>query len=233
MSNSLQKYIRRTNKKIILATCHYDILEWLQPDWVYDLNKGGVLERGDYLRQRPQIQLQVYRTEPDTWDLFKKHHYMTAELNKASACFCFTWEGQLVGFESIIPFPNGTIRNGVREHRLVVLPDFQGLGIGSKISEFIASIYKGIGYTLYCKTVNPALGEYRNKNLSKWNKSSTNGKERSEKEVSKEHNKMGGLTRASYCHSFIGNPIYGFEDLLKPIEKLRYEKSMEGQLCLF
>ncbi len=33
MSNALQKYIRRTNKKIILASCHFDIMDWLQPDW--------------------------------------------------------------------------------------------------------------------------------------------------------------------------------------------------------
>ena len=26
-------------KKIILASCHYDIIEWLRPDWVYNLNK--------------------------------------------------------------------------------------------------------------------------------------------------------------------------------------------------
>ena len=50
MSNALQKYIRKNKKRIILATCHYDIFEWLRPDWIYDLNKGGVLEKGDYLR---------------------------------------------------------------------------------------------------------------------------------------------------------------------------------------
>ena len=40
MSNSIQKYIRRTNKKIILASCHYDIMDWLQPDWLYSPTKG-------------------------------------------------------------------------------------------------------------------------------------------------------------------------------------------------
>lgn len=27
---------RNKNKKIVLLSCHYDIVEWLQPDWVYD-----------------------------------------------------------------------------------------------------------------------------------------------------------------------------------------------------
>ena len=75
MSNALQKYIRRANKKIILATCHYDIFDWLRPDWIYDLNKGGALEKGDYLRRpRPTIELQVFRTTCDTWERFKKYH---------------------------------------------------------------------------------------------------------------------------------------------------------------
>lgn len=39
MSFALQKYIRRNNKRIILASCHYDIMEWLMPDWIYSLQK--------------------------------------------------------------------------------------------------------------------------------------------------------------------------------------------------
>jgi len=35
-SNSLQKYIRREDKQFIAVTCHFDVLEWLQPDWVYN-----------------------------------------------------------------------------------------------------------------------------------------------------------------------------------------------------
>jgi len=40
MSNALQRYIRRSRKKIILASCHYDIIDWLKPDWVYSPLKG-------------------------------------------------------------------------------------------------------------------------------------------------------------------------------------------------
>ena len=39
MSFALQRYVRQKNLKIIIASCHYDIIEWLQPDWVYNLNK--------------------------------------------------------------------------------------------------------------------------------------------------------------------------------------------------
>lgn len=231
MSNALQKYIRRTNKKIILATCHYDIFDWLRPDWIYDLNKGGALEKGDYLR-RPQIELQVYRTTCDTWERFKKYHYMTSELNEASTCFVFTWNEKLVAFVGVLPFPNGSLKNAFRGTRTVVLPDFQGLGIGSAVTNFIAGIYKNKGCLYFTKTVNPALGLYRKKSPN-WAASSTNGKESSEKEVSKEHNMMGGLTRPSFCYKYIGEPISGYEELLLPIDQVKYNIANKNQLSLF
>ena len=229
MSNALSKYIRKHNKKIILATCHYDIFEWLQPDWIYDLNKGGALERGDYLRQRPQISLSVYRTTYDTWNIFKKHHYMTEEMNKSASCFVCSWGKQLVAFVGVLPQPSGYFDKAVRGTRTVVLPDFQGLGIGSSITDFIASIYKQAGYRYFTKTVNPKLGEYRN-HSEKWKTTSKNGRI-IRPSVSKLNKKQ--KLRASYCHEYVGEGLCGYEELIKPIEQMRYDKSMEGQLTLF
>ena len=39
MSFNLQKYLRRKNKKAVICSCHYDIIEWLQPDFIFNLNK--------------------------------------------------------------------------------------------------------------------------------------------------------------------------------------------------
>lgn len=229
MSNALQKYIRKEKKQIILATCHYDILEWLQPDWIYDLNKGGALEKGDCLRQRPQISLSVYRVTYDTWNIFKKHHYMTEEMNKSASCFVFSWGKQLVAFVGVLPQPSGYFDKAVRGTRTVVLPDFQGLGIGSRITDFIASIYKQAGYRYFTKTVNPKLGEYRN-HSEKWKTTSKNGRI-IRPSVSKLNKKQ--KLRASYCHEYVGEGLCGYEELIKPIEQMRYDKSMEGQLTLF
>lgn len=232
MSNALQKYIRRTNKRVILATCHYDVFDWLRPDWIYDLNKGGALLRGDYLRQpRPQIELSVFRTTCDTWDRFKKYHYMTSALNEAATCFVFTWNNKLVAFESILPLPNGSYKNAYREHRLVVLPDFQGFGIGSKVSEWVGGILLNENKTFYCKTVNPALGIYR-QNSPSWKQTGKYMKYEKQERCEKSYNMMGGLTRPSFCHKYVGEPISGFENLLWPIDKVRYNNSMKGQLTL-
>ena len=232
MSNALQKYIRRENKRIILATCHYDIFDWLQPDWIYDLNKGGTLEKGDCLRQRPQIQLQIHRTTSDTWSLFKKHHYMTNELNKSSQCFVFTWNNQIVGFCSVLPLFGKGIVNAVRFHRIVVLPDFQGLGIGSAIVDNIAAIYKSIGKTMYIKTINPRLGFYLTKS-DKWMLTPHSGKYRKDVEKNDALRCKSHLSRASYCAKYVGKEIYGYENLIQPIDKMRYDLAMEGQLTLF
>ena len=39
MSYALQRYVRNKNIKVILASCHFDIIEWLNPDWIFNLNK--------------------------------------------------------------------------------------------------------------------------------------------------------------------------------------------------
>lgn len=38
MSHCLQKYTRKKNKKVILLTCHYDVIAWLKPDFLIDCN---------------------------------------------------------------------------------------------------------------------------------------------------------------------------------------------------
>lgn len=156
MSNALQKYIRRTNKKIILASCHFDIMEWLLPDWTYSPLKGR-LERASCLRQRPKIELQVFRCRHETWNIFKQHHYLTENLNKAAKCFLILWNDKPIGFVGVLPSPSGTIQDQFRVSRLVILPDFQGLGIGIKILNYFGSLYKSINKYLNIKTSNPAL----------------------------------------------------------------------------
>lgn len=167
MSNALQKYIRRTNKKVILASCHFDIMEWLQPDWVYSPNKGRV-ERPDYLRQRPSVDLEIFRCRYETWKVFKQHHYLSQELNAAAKCFCFTWNDKPVGFIAILPMPSGTLKDAFRVSRLVILPDYQGLSIGIKILNIFGAMYKSIGKSLYIKTSNPSLFNGMKNSTNNW-----------------------------------------------------------------
>lgn len=36
---AINKAIKSTNKRFIAVSCHYDILDWLQPDWIFDTDK--------------------------------------------------------------------------------------------------------------------------------------------------------------------------------------------------
>ena len=38
-SSALQKAIRKNKKKFVGVSCHYDIIDWLEPDWIYDTDK--------------------------------------------------------------------------------------------------------------------------------------------------------------------------------------------------
>ena len=231
MSFALQKYIRRENKKIILASCHFDIMEWVMPDWIYSPMKGGGIEKPDYLRQgRPEISLSISRVEPKAWDFFKKHHYLTEEANKTYIYLLFEWNNKPIAI-NVIGRHLGTTGGvpGYRGSRVVVHPDYQGMGIGSKISEFCGGIIKNIGGKYYTKTINPALGEYRNSHTESWKPTLFNGKVRINNNDHSEIYKT-IKQRASYCHEYIGKSIDGYDELLKPVEELRDDKKVNKEV---
>ena len=100
-SHALRRYVDKHNlKKIVLASCHYDILEWVRPDWVFN-TMSGEFHSGRYL-QRPEIKIDVYRGNWRLWETFKKFHYLSAKLNKASHCYGAFWGDQLVGFVAVL-----------------------------------------------------------------------------------------------------------------------------------
>ena len=226
MSFALQKYIRREKKRIIVASCHYDILEWLMPDWTCSPQKGGTLERCDY-RRRPEISLQVSRVESETWNFFKKHHYLTEEVNKSCKFLLFEWYNKPVGIVAIINQPRKGCPNGFAISRIVVTPDFQGMGLGVKLSEFAGGIVRNQDGLCFIKTVNPALGVYFNKSKL-WRGTTNNGKSRTIKEDT-DKSARNRLERASYCHEYIGESISGYEELLLPISEMR----AKNQITLF
>ncbi|MBN8824461.1 MULTISPECIES: hypothetical protein [unclassified Spirosoma] len=53
-------------------------------------------------------------------------------------------------------FPHAHIKNGVRLHRTVVLPAFQGIGLGGILTKHIADMYHRSGHALFTTTTHPA-----------------------------------------------------------------------------
>jgi hypothetical protein len=108
------------------------------------------------LRRRPSIHLDLSRTTAEAWRPFAPHHYLSGELNKSATCFLATWRGRPVCFSSWLPFV-GQGPPSRREHRTVCLPDFQGVGIGKKVSDTVASMWKALGYLPRSTTTHPAM----------------------------------------------------------------------------
>lgn len=154
-SAAIQKTVRRRNQQFVAVSCHRDVAEWLEPDWTLDTDTMN-LSVGRLLR-RPPIELQIARVHYSAWTLFAKHHYLTADINRAAYCFCAFWQGVPVAFDAWLPFVGrvayGAIRRG---HRTVCLPDYQGVGIGAALFNTVASMWKGLGYRPFSNTAHPA-----------------------------------------------------------------------------
>lgn len=164
---------RRGLKRVVCASCHYDIVEWLQPDWVFDVSTGVFTPRGS-LPPRPKIELSIEPCDRKVWPIFAPHHYLTANLLSSAHCWSAWWGDSLVGFASTIPFPHGSIKNARRGHRTVILPDYQGLGIGVRLSDAVADwVVRVQGKRYYSKTAHPRMGEYRDRHPHWWPTSST------------------------------------------------------------
>ena len=156
---------RRPGQQFVAVTCHYDVAEWLDPDWIYEPatdNFQWRLER----RGRPPLWLDVSRVNSSAWHLFRNHHYLTAKLNPSAVCFCAFLDGRPIAFSAWLPFL-GRLRGkqrARRNHRTVCLPDFQGVGIGQAVVDFCASLWTGLGYRAFSASSHP--GEIAAKNRS-------------------------------------------------------------------
>jgi GNAT superfamily N-acetyltransferase len=160
-SAAVSKAVRRRGGKFVAVSCHYDIAEWLEPDWVYEPHLGA-LQRGRSLR-RPRIDLEVRRVHHSCWELFRPYHYLNHTFNKAARCFVAFYEGRPVALQAVIVSPHPVAKNMYRGHRAVCLPDYQGVGIGNALIDYVASAYRGLGLRILSTTASPALIQSRSR----------------------------------------------------------------------
>lgn len=143
--SAIQKYIKKINKKFVGVSCHYDILEWIEPDWYYDVSENKFYRGG---LQRPKIELQLFMCKLSAWQLFKNYHYLSSDICHASKCYVLTFENNIVAFISVMHFCHPSAKKYKKIHRLVVLPDYQGIGFGIILLENVCEIYKKMGYKI-------------------------------------------------------------------------------------
>jgi len=137
-AQAFQKAWRRENPtgKVVLLTPHYDVLDWLQPDWVIDTNTK-TFER-ECPRQRPPIELEIRKVDGSYWRYFEPHYYLSLPRPIAPEYFIGTVEGELACHIAVCPwFHNG----GYRATRLVTMPEWQGAGVGTRFLDAVAQYH--------------------------------------------------------------------------------------------
>lgn len=123
---AFQKAWRRTGGQCVLLSCHYDILDWVEPDWVFDTSTG-VLSRGRL--RRPKLDLEIWQTDARYWPAFEPHHYLKLPPMPSCTYFVGAVDGEIVvhlGFSPRLEI------GGVRACRMVVMPEWQGAGVGMR-----------------------------------------------------------------------------------------------------
>lgn len=154
-SHAIAKTIRRRNQKFVAVGCHYDVEDWLQPDWIYEPHTGSF--RWEGLRQRPPVELQIFRAKYEAWGAFSKHHYLDAKLNKSANVYVATVEGQPAALIALLTLMHPQLKNTKRISRIVVLPDFQGIGLGIKFMDALCGSLLTQGFETYITTSHPAM----------------------------------------------------------------------------
>lgn len=134
---AFQKSWRRTGGQAVLLSCHYDIVDWLEPDWVFDTGSAR-FERGSLWR-RPKIDMDVWETDWRYWPMFEPHHYLKLPRMVASSCYVAT-----VGDEPVAHLAVATKNRGksveARACRLVVMPEWQGAGVGLRFLDYVCGL---------------------------------------------------------------------------------------------
>lgn len=99
--------------------------------------------------------------------MFSKYHYLSHSHNNASRVFILTLNDVIVGFSSTLPFPHPKLKNHWREHRTIILPDYQGIGLGHMLSNNVAELLKKDGKGFLSTSSNPAFINSRKRD-DKW-----------------------------------------------------------------
>ena len=129
---AFSKAWKRTGGQCVLLSCHYDIIEWVEPDWVFDTATGKFA--GRCLWRRPRFALEIRQTDWRYWPLFEPHHYLKLPKMIAATNYIGTVDGELVCHVATSPrFEVGCMR----ACRLVVMPEWQGAGVGLQFLNWV------------------------------------------------------------------------------------------------
>jgi energy-coupling factor transporter ATP-binding protein EcfA2 len=148
MSVCIYKFAKKHNKKIILLSCHYDILEWVKPDWLIDCNKQIFeLPKSDdfFFNEREKLQFTIKEVGRESWKYFSKYHYLSERLPGGKIyLYGLFYNDNQIGFQcfaNYTPHKKGT-KIIYHSNRTVIHPDYNGLGLGIKLINETSKLLK-------------------------------------------------------------------------------------------
>lgn len=140
-AQAFAKSWKRGAGKAVLLSCHYDILSWAQPDWIFDTATGELIQ--EYER-RPSLEVEIRRGGWELWPFFKPHHYLDS--------------GPMIGAKTYVAFIDGepvahlgmgtknlAVKGGrqtveARACRMVTMPEWQGAGVGMRFLNHVCQL---------------------------------------------------------------------------------------------
>jgi len=175
MSSCIAKYAKRTGKKVVLVSCHYDVIAWLDPDWVIDCNEQKFINDRGSLRQKwkkDKLKFEIRRCTKEPWSYFSKFHYLSEKLpGGRTYYFGLFIDDRQVGFicfANYIPKRRND-RFIVHANRIVVSPDYCGFGLGLKLTnECCKLMKKEFNYKLMIKFSSIPLYKAMSRDTKNW-----------------------------------------------------------------
>lgn len=144
-SHAVAKWARREGRQFVGVTCHYDVVDWLQPDWTLEPDTMTFQWRS--VQPRPTVECAIGKVDRSQWNRFSPFHYMSADLPGGD--YYGLWVKDVphpVAFLGVALFPHAVAKDIVRNARIVVLPDWQGLGLAFQLADRVASAYSAMGW---------------------------------------------------------------------------------------
>jgi ABC-type Mn2+/Zn2+ transport system ATPase subunit len=148
MSVCLHKFAKKYNKQLILLSCHYDILEWVKPDWLIDCNKQNFeLPKTEdfFFNEREKLEFTIKEVGRESWKYFSKYHYLSERLAGGKLyLYGIFYEENQIGFQcfaNYTPHRKGT-KIIYHSNRTVIHPDYNGLGLGIKLINETSKLLK-------------------------------------------------------------------------------------------
>ena len=212
MAFCVQRFARKYDKRIVLVSCHYDVFEWLNPDWVIDCNTETYINRRleslSYKRQET-IKFEIAECNRNSWHRFSKYHYLSDRLPGGHIeTFGIYLDGRQIGFQcfaNYVPHRKGT-KKIMHSNRTVVHPDYVGFGLGMKVIDATSFEMKRRGYDVQAKFSSVPVYQSMSKS-SLWRLSSvSNNVHSSQKKTGKNMGRKTGLRVAvrTYSFKFVG-----------------------------